>query len=170
MTLKISLIQKTLIILFIMCISLFSQEESKDAVVSLINEFQRKNQLEMNRDNYEYINNNVIPKCEEVIKKLKNKEDKKYYEAQVEIIKYELDINRHKYLDGLMNDIKNSDNEIEARLKILDIYHYSDREFDRKKLTGWIPIFGKLSYKQYWEEVRKEYTKELDKKINESIK
>lgn len=103
-------------------------------------------------------------------KKLKNKEDKKYYDAQVEVIKYELDTNRHKYLDGLMNYIKNLDNEIEAKLKILDVYHYSDREIDRKKWTGWIPIFGKLSYKQYWEEVRKEYTKELDKKISESIK
>lgn len=164
MTLKISLIQKTLIILFIMCISLFSQEESKDAVVSLINEFQRKNQLEMNRDNYKYINNNVIPKCEEVIKKLKNKEDKKYYEAQVEIIKYELDINRHKYLDGLMNDIKNSDNEIEARLKMLDIYHYSDREFDRKKTNGLDTFCWKTSYKQYWEKVRNDYLKKLDKK------
>ena len=170
MIIKIGFNQKILIMLFVIAGSLFSQEEPKNAIVSLINEFREKNQLEMNRDNYEYINNNIIPKCEETIKKLKNKEDKKYYDAKVEVIKYELDTNRHKYLDGLMNYIKNLDNEIEAKLKILDVYHYSDREVDRKKLIGWMPIFGKLSYKQYWEEVRKEYTKELDKKISESIK
>ena len=56
-------------------------------------------------------------------------------------------------------------NTVEAKLILnTEVYHKSDREFDRKKLIGWIPIFGKLSYKQYWEEVRKEYAKELDKK------
>ncbi|WP_158636815.1 hypothetical protein [Brachyspira aalborgi] len=55
MTLKISLIQKTLIILFIMCISLFSQEyeEAKKSIVSLIDNLNSRNKLEMNNQNYD---------------------------------------------------------------------------------------------------------------------
>lgn len=77
MTLKISLIQKTLIILFIMCISLFSQEyeEEKKYIFSLIDNLNSRNKLEINNQNYDYIYKEIISKYDNTIKKLKKKKE-----------------------------------------------------------------------------------------------
>ena len=157
MTLKISLIQKTLIILFIMCISLFSQEyeEAKKYIVSLIDNLNSKNKLEMNNQNYDYIYKEIIFKYDNTIKKLKKKkEEQKYLDSLMEAAKYELDINRHKYLENQMKKIEKIKSVTQIDKMINEIYHNSTRGYEK----GF--IFDK-SYKSYWEDIKKDYLKNL---------
>ncbi len=137
---------------------------------SIISEF--KNIIynkEINKENYEYIYKNILPRYEETVKKLKHyKEAKKGYDVEIEVLTEELDDKRHEYLLSLMNRIKGFGNTVEAK-SILnkEVYHKSDRELSSNKWISWIPLvgnLGKTSYKQYWEKVKNDYLKELNKK------
>ena len=120
----------------------------------------------MNKENYELIYKSILPRYKETVEKLKYyKETKKDYDNTIQTFEEQVDNKRHEYLLVLMDRIKGLGNTIEAKLNLKkEVYHYSNREFDRKKLTGWIPFVGKTSYKQYWEKVRNDYLKKLDKK------
>ena len=63
-----------------------------------------------------------------------------------------------------MEKIKGLDNRKAKSILREEVYHKSDRELSRNKWIGWIPFVGKTSYKQYWEKVRNDYLKKLDKK------
>ena len=77
-------------------------------------------------------------------------------------IQKNIDIKRDEYLTKLIDKIYNmSPNE--ARIKLNEVYHNSNREKDRKNVIGWVPIIGKISYKSYWDDVREKYLKELNK-------
>lgn len=118
----------------------------------------------MDRENYNYIYQEIISKYKETIKDLKG-DDKKYYNEQYKNCNKELDEERHKYLDVLIKEeIPKIENKYDKLYKLEEIYHNSNEEFDRKKFIGWMPIFGKLTYKQYWEKVKNDYLKELNKK------
>lgn len=121
---------------------------------------------EMNKENYELIYKSILPRYKETVEKLKYyKEAKKDYDNTIQTFEEQVDNKRHEYLLVLIDRIKGLGNTIEAKLNLKkEVYHYSNREFDRKKLTGWIPFVGKTSYKQYWEKVRNDYLKKLDKK------
>lgn len=135
---------------------------------SIISEFKDiiKNKENLKKENYEYIYKNILPRYEETVKKLKHyKEAKKDYDVEIEVLEKELDDKRHEYLLSLMNRIKGFGNTVEAKLILnTEVYHKSDRELSRNKWIGWIPFVGKTSYKQYWEKVKNDYLKELDKK------
>ena len=135
---------------------------------SIISEFKDiiKNKENLKKENYEYIYKNILPRYEETVKKLKHyKEAKKDYDVEIEVLEKELDDKRHEYLLSLMNRIKGFGNTVEAKLILnTEVYHKSDRELSRNKWIGWIPFVGKTSYKQYWEKVRNDYLKKLDKK------
>lgn len=135
---------------------------------SIISEFKDiiKNKENLKKENYEYIYKNILPRYEETVKKLKHyKEAKKDYDVKIEVLEKELDDKRHEYLLSLMNRIKGFGNTVEAKLILnTEVYHKSDRELSRNKWIGWIPFVGKTSYKQYWEKVKNDYLKELDKK------
>lgn len=134
---------------------------------SIISEFKGiiKNK-EINKENYEYIYENILTRYEVTIEKLKHyKEARKGYDVEIEVLAEELDDRRHEYLLSLMNRIKGFGNTVEAKLILTkEVYHKSDRELSRNKWIGWIPFVGKTSYKQYWEKVKNDYLKELDKK------
>lgn len=137
---------------------------------SIISEFKGiiKNK-EINKENYEYIYKNILPRYEETVKKLKHyKEAKKGYDVEIEVLEKELDDRRHEYLLSLMNRIKGFGNTVEAKIILnTEVYHKSDRELSSNKWISWIPLvgnLGKTSYKQYWEKVKNDYLKELDKK------
>lgn len=121
---------------------------------------------EMNKENYELIYKSILPRYKETVEKLKYyKEAKKDYDNTIQTFEEQVDKKRHEYLLGLMNRIERLGNTVEAKLNLKkEVYHYSNRKFDRKKLTDWIPFVGKISYKQYWEKVRNDYLKKLDKK------
>lgn len=135
---------------------------------SIISEFKDiiKNKENLKKENYEYIYKNILPRYEETVKKLKHyKEAKKDYDVEIEVLEKELDDKRHEYLLSLMNRIKGFGDTVEAKLILnTEVYHKSDRELSRNKWIGWIPFVGKTSYKQYWEKVKNDYLKELDKK------
>ena len=159
MTLKIIFNQKILIMLFIIAGSLFAQEyeEAKKTVVSLIDNLKSKNNLEMNNQNYDYIYEKIISKYNDTIKKLKkNKEEQKYLDSLMEAAKYELDINRHKYLENQMKKIEKIKSVTQIDKMINEIYHNSTRGYEK----GF--IFDK-SYKSYWEDIKKDYLKNLKK-------
>ncbi len=139
-------------------------DNSKETIEILINEFRERNKLTMDRENYNYIYQEIISKYKEAIKDLKG-DDKKYYNEQYENCNKELDEERHKYLEILIKEeIPKIENKYDKLYKLEEIYHNSNEEFDRKKFIGWMPIFGKLTYKQYWEKVKNDYLKELNKK------
>ena len=139
-------------------------DSSKETIEILINEFRERNKLTMDRENYNYIYQEIISKYKETIKDLKG-DDKKYYNGQYENCNKELDEERHKYLEILIKEeIPKIENKYDKLYKLEEIYHNSNEEFDRKKFIGWMPIFGKLTYKQYWEKVKNDYLKELNKK------
>jgi tetratricopeptide (TPR) repeat protein len=142
-----------------MCISLFSQEyeEAKKSIVSLIDNLNSRNKLEMNNQNYDYIYKEIISKYDNTIKKLKKKkEEQKYINSLMEAAKYELDINRHKYLENQMKKIEKIKSVTQIDKMINEIYHNSTRGFEK----GF--IFDK-SYKNYWEDIKKDYLKNLKK-------
>lgn len=121
---------------------------------------------EINKENYEHIYKSILPRYKETVEKLKYyKEYKKDYDVEIEVLEKELDDKRHEYLLSLMNRIKGFGNTVEAKLILnTEVYHKSDRELSRNKWIGWIPFVGKTFYKQYWEKVKNDYLKELDKK------
>lgn len=128
---------------------------------------------EINKENYEHIYKSILPRYKETVEKLKYyKEAKKDYDNTIQTFEEEVDKKRHEYLLGLMNRIERLGNTVEAKLilntevyhKSDEVYHKSDRELSRNKWIGWIPFVGKTSYKQYWEKVKNDYLKELDKK------
>lgn len=123
---------------------------------------------EINKKNYEYIYKNILPHYEETVKKLKHyKEARKGYDGRIEDLKKELDDERHEYLNRLMEEIKGFDNRKAKSILREEVYHKSDRELSSNKWISWIPLvgnLGKISYKQYWEKVKNDYLKELDKK------
>lgn len=135
---------------------------------SIISEFKDiiKNKENLKKENYEYIYKNILPRYKETVEKLKYyKEAKKDYDVEIEVLEKELDDKRHEYLLSLMNRIKGFGNTVEAKLILnTEVYHKSDRELSRNKWIGWIPFVGKTSYKQYWEKVKNDYLKKLDKK------
>ena len=134
---------------------------------SIISEFKGiiKNK-EINKENYEYIYKNILTRYEVTIEKLKHY--KEGYDVEIEVLEKELDDKRHEYLLSLMNRIKGFGNTVEAKLILTkEVYHKSDRELSSNKWISWIPLvgnLGKTSYKQYWEKVKNDYLKELDKK------
>lgn len=123
---------------------------------------------EINKENYEYIYKKILPRYEVTIEKLKHyKEIKKGYDGRIEDLKKELDDERHEYLNRLMEEIKGFDNRKAKSILREEVYHKSDRELSSNKWISWIPLvgnLGKTSYKQYWEKVKNDYLKELDKK------
>ena len=74
----------------------------------------------------------------------------------MEAAKYELDINRHKYLENQMKKIEKIKSVTQIDKMINEIYHNSTRGFEK----GF--IFDK-SYKNYWEDIKKDYLKNLKK-------
>lgn len=132
-------------------------DEFQNLASSVYSSLSSKSQEEMNQENYDFINKEILAVYDKLDKKYKES-----YRANVESYKQNIDINRDEYLTKLMGQISNmSPNE--ARVKLNEVYHNSNVEKDRKNVIGWVPIIGKISYKNYWENVRKEYLKELNK-------
>lgn len=115
----------------------------------------------MNQENYDFINKEILA----VYDKL-DKDYKKSYDDNVESYKQNIDIYRDEYLTMLMGQISNMSPD-KARVKLNEVYHNSNGEKDIRKIWGrdipsWIP-FSKISYKDYWEKLKNEYSKEINK-------
>lgn len=136
-------------------------DEFQNLASSVYSSLSSKSQEEMNQENYDFINKEILA----VYDKL-DKDYKKSYDDNVESYKQNIDIYRDEYLTMLMGQISNmSPNE--ARVKLNEVYHNSNGEKDVRKIWGrdipfWIP-FSKISYKDYWEKLKNEYLKEINK-------
>ncbi|PTY40844.1 hypothetical protein [Brachyspira hampsonii] len=123
---------------------------------NIINEIERLYKKDMNKKNYD----SIIEKINAY-----NKLDNNYQKIDgfdIDFYTKNIDIKRDEYLTKLIDKIYNmSPNE--ARIKLNEVYHNSNREKDRKNVIGWVPIIGKISYKSYWDDVREKYLKELNK-------
>lgn len=139
-------------------------DEFQNLASSVYSSLSSKSQEEMNQENYDFINKEILAVYDKLDKKYKES-----YRANVESYKQNIDINRDEYLTKLMGQISNmSPNE--ARVKLNEVYHNSNREKERKKIPlidkEAPDIFGSLgkeSYKSYWDDVREKYLKELNK-------
>lgn len=139
----------------------YSKEIKNTAFNSLVSaiysDFGSRVNLEMNKENYDFINNQIISVYDKISKNIKDIENR----YNIDSYKNTLDKNRDDYLKKLMGEISNTSNPDEARKKLYNVYHNSteDKDGAGKKFF----VFNK-SYKDYWEDVKKEYLKELNKK------
>ncbi|MEI0749577.1 hypothetical protein [Brachyspira pulli] len=132
-------------------------DEFQNLASSVYSSLSSKSQEEMNQENYDFINKEILA----VYDKL-DKDYTKSYADNIDSYKQNIDISRDEYLTMLMGQISNmSPND--ARVKLNEVYHNSNREKAKRDYIGFIPGFGTISYKGYWENVRKEYLKELNK-------
>ena len=122
----------------------------------IINKIKWLYKKDMDKKNYDSINEKITAynKLDVSYKKIDSFDIKLYIEN--------IDIKRDQYLTKLIGQISNMSPD-KARVKLNEVYHNSNVEKDRKNVIGWVPIIGKISYKNYWENVRKEYLKELNK-------
>lgn len=139
----------------------YSKEIKNTAFNSLVSaiysDFGSRVNLEMNKENYDFINNQIIFVYDKISKNIKDIENR----YNIDSYKNTLDKNRDDYLKKLMGEISNTSNPDEARKKLNNVYHNSteDKDGAGKKFF----VFNK-SYKDYWEDVKKEYSKKLNKK------
>ena len=144
-------------------------DEFQKLASSIYSSFVSKSREEMNKENYDFINKEILAVYDGLDKKYKES-----YKDDIGSYKQRIDISRDEYLTMLMGQISNmSPNE--AKLKLNEVYHNSDGEKSRKTFgignidTGiQIPNLkivdpGKESYKNYWEKLKNEYLKEINK-------
>ena len=82
-----------------------------------------------------------------------------------------LNIKRHGYLKILSQQLKNEINngsivKKEALERANKIVHYSRDKIDKDGLIGLLPSFLGTTYTKYWDSVRKDLIKKIDKKFN----
>lgn len=139
----------------------YSKEIKNTAFNSLVSaiysDFGSRVNLEMNKENYDFINNQIISVYDKISKNIKDIENR----YNIDSYKNTLDKNRDDYLKQLMGEISNTSNPDEARKKLNNVYHNSteDKDGAGKKFF----VFNK-SYKDYWKDVKEEYSKKLNKK------
>lgn len=92
---------------------------------------------------------------------------KKYYDARIDACQIRLDNARHNYLHELTYKINKMTNIKNIDINIKKIYHYSVNKMDK---DGYIPFFGKVTYKNYWNGIRNDYLKKLTRDNLEIVK
>lgn len=134
------------------------KKEAFDSLTSTIyNDFGVRINSDMNKDNYDFINSQIISVYDKI-----PDENKKQYDENVKKYKNTLDIKRDGYLKKLMGEISNISNPSDAKIRLNnEVYHNSteDKDGAGKKFF----VFNK-SYKDYWKDVKEEYSKKLNKK------
>ena len=139
----------------------YSKEIKNTAFNSLVSaiysDFGSRVNLEMNKENYDFINNQIISVYDKISKNIKDIENR----YNIDSYKNTLDKNRDDYLKQLMGEISNTSNPDEARKKLNNVYHNSTEDKDGAGKNFF--VFNK-SYKDYWKDVKEEYSKKLNKK------
>lgn len=124
---------------------------------AIYSDFGNRVNSEMDKVSYDFINNQIISVYNKIPKDIKNRYNTGDYENK-------LDTGRDEYLKKLIGEISNISNPSDAIKKLDDVYHNSKnpkKDVDKRFL---IFFTTKPTYKEYWEEVRKEYEKALKKK------
>lgn len=136
------------------------KKEAFDSLTSTIyNDFGVRINSDMNKDNYDFINSQIISVYDKI-----PDENKKQYDENVKKYKNTLDIKRDDYLKKLMGEISNISNPSDAKIRLNnEVYHNSTA--NKKDVENQFLIFKtNPKYKDYWEDVKKEYLKKLNKK------
>ncbi len=75
-----------------------------------------------------------------------------------------LDEKRHDYLTTFVENIENTTDKTQKRLMIKDIYHYSPLVLKKRNIfVRFIPDYGTITYKEYWDNVRTKLENNNDK-------
>lgn len=129
------------------------KEKYRTLINTMLDDFNERNGKWMNRKNYNYIYNQIIPLYENTVSKLDRNEQKEFDRIMISLLE-QLDISRHRYLEELMGQIKTMDkNNAKIKEMLTDIYHNSDRKYRTK---AFVLV---TSYKGYWEKQKKDFFK-----------
>ncbi|TXJ38753.1 hypothetical protein EPJ66_09015 [Brachyspira aalborgi] len=128
---------------------------------AIYSDFGNRVNSEMDKVSYDFINNQIISVYNKIPKDIKNRYKTDDYEN-------ELDKSRDKYLKKLIDEISNISNPSDAIKKLDDVYHNSKNPKKDVEKSFLIFFTTNPTYKEYWEKVKKEYEKALQK--NKRIK
>lgn len=119
----------------------------------MLDDLKIRNSLIMDKENYDFVYNQIIPTYENTIVKLDKNQQKGFDEIMKPLLE-QLDLSRHKYLETLSKEINTmKDNGEYINDKLSDIYHNSAKKYETKLLVM------STSYKDYWDDQKKRLLK-----------
>lgn len=143
--------------------------EKLNALKSEFDDLLKKN---MDYSNYMYIVSDLIDEIDYYYSNLSDTQYSRDLWNSIKINDNVLTKGRHNFLKTfskqLEEDIKNKNIERKKALELANkIVHYSNGKIDKDGLIGLLPFsFGETTYKKYWNDVREDLIKKIEKEFN----
>lgn len=143
--------------------------EKLNALKSEFDDLLKKN---MDYSNYMYIVSDLIDEIDYYYSNLSDTQYSRDLWNSIKINDNVLTKERHNFLKTfskqLEEDIKNKNIERKKALELANkIVHYSNGKIDKDGLIGLLPFsFGETTYKKYWNDVREDLIKKIEKEFN----